>query len=52
MWVQESDEQAGKFYAVANMITPGTDGVSMADVMQATVVLSKRMEELKAEGNM
>ena len=52
MWVLESSEHDGKFYAVANMITPGTDGVSMADVMSATVVLSKRKQELMVENGM
>ena len=48
-WVLESPEHVGKVYAVANLITPGTDGVSMADIMQAAGVLGKKMEELKAE---
>ena len=46
-WVMGDDEYTGRFYAAANMITPGTDGVSMADMMTAIGVIMAKSEELK-----
>ena len=47
-WAMNNDDYQGRFYAAANMITPGTDGVSMADMMQAITVHMAKNEELKA----
>ena len=46
-WAMCDDEYTGRFYAAANMITPGTDGVSMADMGQAIGVVGAKSQELK-----
>ena len=47
-WAMNDDEYAGRFYAAANMITPATDGITMADMMQAITVIMAKNDELKA----
>ena len=44
----DDDEYTGRFYVAANAVTPGTDGVSMADMMQAIGVVMAKSQELKA----
>ena len=47
-WIMDDDEYTGRFYVAANAVTPGTDGVSMADMMQAIGVVMAKSQELKA----
>ena len=47
-WIMDDAEHFGKIYAAANMITPGTDGLTMGDAMTAMGVMMKKTEELKA----
>ena len=46
-WVDERDHEA-EYFAIFNQITPGTDGMSMADFFKAMGTWMPKFLELKA----
>ena len=46
-FVDDSEEKMARSYAIANQITPGVDGVSMADMGASMPIYHTKFNELK-----
>ena len=47
-YVDDSEEKFARSYALANRVTPGVDGVSMADLGATMPIYHTKFNELKA----